>query len=162
GTKATIDQAVSRSFAGDLIVENTQAGNNEQGIPALVAPTLHRVPGVASVTPIAFTQGRQRRSSNNASITAVDPATFGSVYRIEWKQGSNATLGQLGETGAIVTKGYSESHHLKVGQTVSLLTPSGRHVSLRIVGITDDKSRLLGDFTISLPLARAAFGQRDD
>ena len=32
GTKATIDQAVSRSFAGDLIVENSQAGN-EQGIP---------------------------------------------------------------------------------------------------------------------------------
>ena len=41
GTKATIDQAVSRSFAGDLIVENSQAGN-EQGIPALVAPARAR------------------------------------------------------------------------------------------------------------------------
>jgi putative ABC transport system permease protein len=162
GTKATIDQAVSRSFAGDLIVENSQAGNDEQGIPALVAPALRHVPGVASVTPIAFTQARPRHSSSNASVTAVDPATFGSVYRIEWKRGSNATLSQLGETGGIVTKGYSESHHLKVGQTVSLLTPSDRRVSLRIVGITDNKSRLLGDFTIGLPLARSAFGQRDD
>ena len=32
GTKATINQAVSRSFAGDLIVENSQAGN-EAGHP---------------------------------------------------------------------------------------------------------------------------------
>ena len=33
GTKATIDQAVDRSFAGDLIVENSSAGN-EAAIPA--------------------------------------------------------------------------------------------------------------------------------
>ena len=67
-----------------------------------------------------------------------------------------------GETEVIVSKGYAESHHLKVGSSVSLLTPTDRRVSLRIVGITDDKSRLLGDFTISLQLARTAFGQRED
>jgi putative ABC transport system permease protein len=161
GTKATIDQAVSRSFAGNLIVENSQPGT-QQGIPALIAPAVRQVPGVANVTPIAFTRGRQRGSSNNDSITAVDPASFAQVYRIEWKQGSIATLAQLGETGVIVAKGYAESHHLTVGRAVSLLTPTDRHVSLVVVGITDDKSRLLGDFTISLPLARAAFGQRDD
>ncbi len=44
GTKATIDQAVSRSFAGNLIVENSQAGT-EQGIPALVAPAVCARPG---------------------------------------------------------------------------------------------------------------------
>jgi putative ABC transport system permease protein len=161
GTKATIDESVSRSFAGNLIVENSQTGN-EQGIPALVAPAVRHVPGIASVTPVAFTQSRQGSSTNNDSVTAVDPASFGAVYRIEWKQGSNATLAQLGETGAIVSKGYAESHHLKVGSSVSLLAPSDRRVSLRIVGITDDKSRLLGDFTISLQLARTAFGQRED
>ena len=161
GTKATIDQAVSRSFAGNLIVENSQAGT-EQGIPALVAPALRKVQGVASVTPIAFTVGRLHGSSNNSSITAVDPASFGRVYRVEWKQGSNATLAGLDESGTILTKSYAKSHHLKVGQRVSLLTPSDRHVSLRILGIAADNARLLGDLTIGLPLARAAFGQRED
>jgi putative ABC transport system permease protein len=47
GTKATIDQAVSRSFAGDLILENSQSGNREQGIPALLAPSVRRVPSPA-------------------------------------------------------------------------------------------------------------------
>ncbi|HWX96875.1 MAG TPA: FtsX-like permease family protein [Solirubrobacteraceae bacterium] len=162
GTKATIDQAVSRSFAGDLIVENSQAGNNEQGIPSLVAPAVRMVPGVKSVTPIAFTQGRVNGSRNNSSITAIDPASFGSVYRIEWKQGSNATLAQLGETGVISTKGYGESHHLKVGSQVRVLTPTDQRLPLTVVGIAGDNARLLGNLTISLPLARHAFGQRND
>ena len=161
GTKATIDQAVTRSFAGDLIVENSQAGT-EQGIPAVLAPALRRVPGVASVTPIAFTTGRLRGSSSNVSITAIDPATFGRVYRVEWKQGSNATLAALGSTGTILTKGYADEHHLKVGQTVSVLTPTARRVTLTVRGIAADNARLLGNLTIALPLARSAFGQRDD
>jgi putative ABC transport system permease protein len=161
GTKATIDQAVNRSFAGDLIVENSQAGSG-QGIPALVAPSLRRVPGVASVTPIAFTVGRKRGSSNNSTITAIDPASFEQVYRVEWKHGSNGVLLGLGNSGTVVTKAYADAHHLKVGQSVSLLTPTNAHVTLTIRGIANDNARLLGDFTISLPLARASFGQRDD
>jgi putative ABC transport system permease protein len=161
GTKASIDKAVSRSFAGDLIVENTQAGN-EQGIPALVAPALRRVPGVRSATPIAFTVARPRGSKDNATVTAVDPSTFEQVYRIEWKTGSPSTLASLGGTGTIATKGYAESHHLKVGQTISVLTPAERYVRLTVRGIATDNARLLGNLTIGLSLARAAFGQRED
>ncbi len=76
GTKATIDEAVNRSFAGNLIVENSQASGENQGIPALVAPAVRKVPGVASVTPIAFTEGRPNGTKKNASITAIEPGTF--------------------------------------------------------------------------------------
>jgi len=161
GTKASIDKAVTRSFAGDLIVENSQAGN-QQGIPALVAPALRKVPGVASATPIAFTVARPRGSSDNVSVTAVDPNTFEQVYRIEWKQGSSATLQGLGSTGTILTKGYADAHHLKVGQTFAVLTPAERYVRLTVRGIATDNARLLGNLTIGLPLARSAFGQRED
>ncbi len=161
GTKATIDRAVSRSFAGNLIVENSQEGNGA-GIPALVAPALRRVPGVAIVTPIGFTIGRLSTSSSNASITTIDPSTFGRVYRVEWNQGSNAMLSALDDTGTILTKGYASSHKLSVGQTVSVLTPTGRHVSLSVLGIASDNARLLGNLTISRALARQAFGQRED
>jgi putative ABC transport system permease protein len=162
GTKATIDQAVTRSFAGDLIVENSQAGNNEQGIPALLAPALRRVPGVASVTPIAFTVGRLRGSSSNVTITAIDPSSFERVYRVEWNHGSNAALLGLPSNGTILTKGFADSKHLKVGQTISVLTPTDRHVELTVRGVATDNARLLGNLTINLSLARAAFGQRDD
>jgi putative ABC transport system permease protein len=162
GTKATIDQAVSRSFAGDLIIENSQAGGREQGIPGLVAPAVRRVPGVAAVTAVAFTVGRPAGSSENATITAVDPATFERVYRIEWKRGSTAALLGLDGNGAVVSEGYAKAHGLKIGSMVVLLTPTERHVRLRIAAIAKDRARLLGDLTISLPLARAAFSQRED
>jgi putative ABC transport system permease protein len=161
GTKASIDQAVSRSFAGNLIIENSQAGG-EQGIPALLAPALRRVPGVASVTPIDLTVGRLRGASDNVTVTAVEPATFERAYRIEWKQGSSATLLGLGSTGTVLTKSYAEAHHLKVGQTIVVLTPSEQHVRLTVRGIATDKTRLLGNLTITRQLARAAFAQRED
>jgi putative ABC transport system permease protein len=161
GTRATIDQAVSRSFAGDLIVENSSV-NSEAGIPAILAPALRRVPQVASVTPIAFTVGRLHGSSSNATITAIEPASFERVYRVEWAHGSNATLQELGATGTILTKAYASSQHLRVGQALSVLTPTGQRVSLTVRGIASDNARLLGNLTIDLSLARSAFGQRDD
>jgi putative ABC transport system permease protein len=161
GANATLDQAVDRSFAGNLIVDNSQA-NSEAGIPAIIAPALRRVPGVASVTPVAFTTGRRRGSSSNVSITAVEPSSFERAYRIEWKQGSSATLLDLGQTGTVLTHEYAKKDNLKVGQTFSVLTPTNRYVQLTVRGIAQDNAKLLGDLTITRALAAAAFGQRED
>jgi len=161
GTKATINQTETRSFAGNLIVESSQSGS-EVGIPPTVAPALRRLPRVASVTAIAFTVGRRRGSSSNISITAVEPSSFERAYRVEWKQGSPATLLGIGEAGAIATKSYASSQHLKVGQTISVLTPSDRYVTLTIRGIAEDNAKLLSDLTISRALARTGFGQVED
>jgi putative ABC transport system permease protein len=160
GFKASIDNAVDRSFAGDLIVENSQA-QSDQGIPPQIASAVRHVPGVGTATPVAFTVARIGGISGNATVTAVDPATFGQVYRIDWKHGSNATLATLGTTGVIVTRGYADSHNLKVGRRLSTLTPSGRIVDLTVAGIASDNARLLGDLTITTELAARAFAQRD-
>jgi putative ABC transport system permease protein len=117
---------------------------------------------VGGVTPIAFTVGRMHGSSSNVSITAVEPSSFQRAYRVEWKQGSPASLLGIGETGTILSKSYASAHHLKVGQTISLLTPTDRYVSLAVRGIAQDNAKLLADFTISLGLARSAFGQTED
>ncbi len=58
GTNATIDRAVNRSFAGNLIVQNTQG---QGGVPAAVAPALGTIHGVGAVTAIAFTKGTGAR-----------------------------------------------------------------------------------------------------
>ena len=160
GFKASINNAVNRSFAGNLIIENSQTNSN-QGIPAAVAPAIARVPGVAVSTPIAFTLGKVTGISGNATVTAFDPASFTRVYHVDWKSGSNATLLRLGTTGTVVTKNYADSHDLKVGQRLSVLTPSNRRVALTIDGIASDNARLLGNMTVTLPLAQSAFGQRD-
>jgi putative ABC transport system permease protein len=170
GTKATIDQAVARSFAGDLIIENSQGSNSEGGIPAAVAPAIRNVQGVKSVTAIAFTLGRVRDLSkpgspqieDKATVTALEPASFVRVYRVEWKQGSNASLLALGNSGTIVSEGFANAHDLHIGQRLTVLTPADKRVTLSILGIAKDKARLLRELTVSLPLARTAFGEHED
>ena len=161
GTKASINTAIDASFAGNLIIENTsQAGN--VGIPAGIPAALARVPGIGQVTPIAFTEGRVKGLSGTQSVTAVDPAGFARAYRIDWDSGSSSALTGLGSTGTILTKTFANAHHLRVGDRLSVLTPSGSTVELVVRGIATDNARLLAQLTITLALARSAFSQRTD
>ncbi len=161
GFKATIDHSVDQSFAGNLIVESSQSGN-EQGIPPGVAPAVRKVSGVANVTAVAFTVGRLKGKTRNQEVTAIEPESFGREYRVEWKHGSNAVLGELGESGAIVTESFAKSEHLKIGSAMPMLTPTDRHISLQVRGIIHENAGLLKGVTISRALATNAFGQRED
>jgi putative ABC transport system permease protein len=168
GTKTTIDNAVNRSFAGNLIVQNS---HNEGGIPAAVAPAVRQIHGVGEVTAIAFTKGRVRNASapgapvidEQSAVTAIEPESFPKMYKIEWEHGSDATLATLGQGGTIVTKKFASAHHLRVGQRLSVATPTSHVVSLTVQGIVSEEVLgLLSNLTISRSLARAAFGQRED
>jgi len=168
GTNATIDREVNRSFAGNLIVQNTQG---QGGVPAAVAPALRTIHGVGAVTAIAFTKGRVRDLAQpgapvideESRVTAIEPESFGRMYKIEWEQGSAAALAALGQGGTIVTKKFASAHHLRVGQHLSVLTPSRHRVTLTIAGVVKEEvTGLFSNLTISRSLARAAFGQRED
>jgi putative ABC transport system permease protein len=169
GTKATIDQAVNRSFAGNLIVQNTHS--EEGGIPAATAPALRSIHGVGTVTAIAFTQGRVRDLSRPGSpvidekspLTAIEPQSFNRMYKVEWEHGSAATLASLGQEGVILSKKFAGAHHLGVGQRLLVLSASGHQVTLTVRGIVKEEAiGLFSNLTISRTLALTAFGQRED
>jgi putative ABC transport system permease protein len=167
-TEATIDNAIHRSFAGNLIINNTQGGGS---IPGVVAPAIRQVQGVGAVTAVAFTEGTVRDPSKPHSpvieedgrLTAIEPESFGEMYKIEWQQGSAATLASLGQEGVILSKKFATAHKLKVGQQLMVLTPESHEVTLTVRGIAKEEVvRLLSDLTISRSLARSQFGQRED
>jgi putative ABC transport system permease protein len=169
GTKATIDQAVNRSFAGNLIVQNTHS--EEGGIPAAAAPALRSIHGVGTVTAIAFTEGRVRDLSRPHSpvidekspLTAIEPQSFNRMYKVEWEHGSAATLASLGEEGVVLSKKFASTHHLRVGQRLLVLSASGHQVKLTVRGIVKEEAiGLFSNLTISRSLARTAFGQHED
>jgi putative ABC transport system permease protein len=169
GTKATITQAVNRSFAGNLIVQNTRAG--EGAVPPAVAPALRSIDGVGKVTAIAFTKGRVRDLAQpgapvideTSPVTAIEPQSFGAMYKVEWEQGSAATLATLSQNGVILSKKFASAHHLQVGQRLLVLSASGNRVTLTVRGIIKEEAiGLFSNLTISRALARTAFGQRED
>jgi putative ABC transport system permease protein len=164
GTKASIDNAIDASFAGQLILSNTsQTGN--QGIPTEIPAAVRAIGGVQQVTAVAFTEGKihgVKGLKGNQSITALEPVSFARVYKIDWDQGSNAVLEHLDTTGTVLTQSFADAHHFHVGTTLSVQTPSGRRITLVVRGIATDNAGLLADLTITLPLARSAFSQRTD
>ena len=160
GTKATINQAVSRSFAGNLIVENSQG--SQQGIPPAVAPAVARVPGVASVTPIAFTIGRVRDLSNRGRADRrkiLDHRDRTGLLRegLPDRMGTGLKrrrCSRSDSTGTVLTKSFASAHHLKVGQQAVGADALDQHVPLTVVGIAKDNARLLADLTINRALAQ--------
>ncbi|HTW41125.1 MAG TPA: ABC transporter permease [Solirubrobacteraceae bacterium] len=168
GTKATIDNAVHRSFAGSLIIDNSQT---QQGIPGVIAPAVRTVRGVGTVTAVAFTKGTVRDLARPGSpvieeagrLTAIEPESFEKMYKVEWEHGSAATLTALGQSGTVISKKFAKAHKLQVGQRLSVLTPASRVVTLTVLGIVKEEVLgLLSNLTISRTLARTAFGQRED
>ena len=94
---------------------------------------------------------RHGRSSTarSASITGIDPATIAHFYRFTWSKGSEHALGKLGDDGAIVTKDYAKSHHLAIGGTLPITTPSGDKRTLVVRGLHVPKSQLLGEISMT-------------
>jgi putative ABC transport system permease protein len=84
------------------------------------------------------------------------------VFATQWKEGDDAVLTDLGTTGAVVTDDFADSHDLKIGSKLNVLTPTGKRVDLTVKGITDDNSGLFAAVTVSDELARSAFGEKND
>jgi putative ABC transport system permease protein len=77
------------------------------------------------------------------------------VYRFEWKQASNAVLGQLGRTGAIVTDTFARDKDLRLGSRVQTVTPDDKKLAFEVKGIY--KAPALGSVLGSVSIAKNVF-----
>ncbi|HXW79648.1 MAG TPA: ABC transporter permease [Acidimicrobiales bacterium] len=160
GTKATIDNAVQDSFAGNLIIEGTSSNN--QGIPASLASALHKVPGVEVVAPVSFSEARVSGVPGVQTVSGVEPGPLSALYRVQWKKGSVAAFGALSDDQAVITQSFARSNHLELGNSLSLLTASGTRLHLVVAGVVSDQAHLLGQVTVRRSLLESAFLQSTD
>jgi putative ABC transport system permease protein len=78
--------------------------------------------------------GSARAFDESIFVTATDP-TAAKVLKLDWEEGSQATFAALGQDGAFVDTGYAKSHDLALGSPISLTTPQGTMIRLRVKGI---------------------------
>jgi putative ABC transport system permease protein len=93
----------------------------------------------------------QYANGSEADVTGVDPRTIASFYDFSWTEGSEATLGELGKDGALLTQSFADDQELAVGSRFPVETPAGETIDLVVRGIYDpsDLAPLLGAVTIS-------------
>jgi putative ABC transport system permease protein len=87
-------------------------------------------------------------------ITGIQPGAIAQAYHFDWKDGSDAVLGQLGRNGAIISDDLADKKDLAVGDTFVLLTPNEKQTELVVKGIYSPPPffPMLGNVSISQSL----------
>ena len=142
---STFRGSVDAIFTSDYAIT---AQNNFSPIPTSAAEAAAGARGVEAIASVRTAEAQV--FGEPQFITAVEPEV-GRVLTLDWLSGSQETFAELGREGAIVADEYAEEHDLSVGSPVSLLTPSGETLELRIAGIFEPPSggSPLGEVTFS-------------
>jgi putative ABC transport system permease protein len=108
------------------------AQNNFDPIPIAAASAVAKTPGVEAVANVRT--GDARAFGKNFFATAVNPPG-GSMFQLEWKEGSQTVFSQLGADGAFIDDGYAKKHHLRLGSPIDMTFSSGTHKVFFVRGI---------------------------
>jgi putative ABC transport system permease protein len=159
GLRASINDTVDKNFAGDLVLTN-KAGFGQ--VPAEAGRAVARIPGVAAVSPINASAGDVKGVSGTTSVEGLDPRTFTKVWKPEVKKGPDNVIDTLGPGDAVLVDDWARSNHFKIGDRLSIETPTGRTIALTVRGTVDNKGDVFNPVTGTYATVRRYFRQRDD
>ncbi|WP_405884850.1 ABC transporter permease [Streptomyces sp. NBC_01136] len=141
--KATMDQTVSRSFAGDVAVSSPSFGAGGSGLSPKLAPAIARQPAVRYA--VGLGRGVAEVNGKGRALTVTDPVTLGKVFDLGDVRGS---LGHLGTDGIALTRKEADKQHLTTGDTARLTFTDGRQENFTVRAVYD-RSELAGDYVIT-------------
>ncbi len=158
----SVGEALDETFVGDLTILNTDGFSP---ISAEIGRGVADVDGVETVSPIAGAGARIETPGGPVEkvITGIEPSTLPRVGKLDWVDGSDETLSELGDDGAIVESQFAADNGIAVGDEVRLTSAAGQTSSVRIIGSVRDRVQLLVP-TIALPITRLrqSFDARQD
>ena len=131
GLKQSTVGAVKDEFRGDYVL-TSQSGFTPTSVRSTDA--LRRA-GVATVV-AGERSGQARAFGRTISVAGIDPG-LSRLLSLKWKEGRNGVMATLGAVGAIADSGFAQAHHLSVGSPISLETPAGRTMRLRVAAVYD-------------------------
>jgi ABC-type antimicrobial peptide transport system permease subunit len=131
GITTSFRGAVDKIWDADYAVS---AQNNFSPIPPAPADAAAKAPGVEGVANVRV--GDVKSFGKAFFATAVNPPAS-SIFKLDWKEGSQQTMAALGDNGAFTDKDYAKSHKLTLGSPVTLTFTNGKQKTFRIKGIFD-------------------------
>lgn len=141
--KATMDQTVSRSFAGDVAVSTPAFGAGGSGLSPRLAPALTALPEVE--TAVGLGQGVAEIDGEGRALTVTDPAALARAFDLGDVQGS---LDGLGTDGIAVADTEADKSGLRPGSTTELAFTDGSRHTFTVKAVYA-QSELAGDYFIT-------------
>jgi len=140
--KASIDNQVKKSFAGDLVIDSGNRGFG--GFNPALARDINQLPQVTAASGIRT--GTAKLNDSDRQFVVVDPNTIQHVLDLGISHGS---LDQLGVGTAAVSQRYADDHSLKIGDTVPVSYADGTSGQLKIVATFANRDVVGSDFALS-------------
>ncbi|MEV7194216.1 FtsX-like permease family protein [Streptomyces sp. NPDC093510] len=141
--KATMDQSVNRSFAGDVAVSTPGFGAGGSGLSPKLAPALAQRPEVE--TAVGLGKGAAEVDGEGRALTITDPKPFAASFELGKVDGS---LDALGDDGIAITRSEAEKLDLKVGSRTELAFADGEKETFTVRAVYG-RSELAGDYVIT-------------
>ncbi|MFC8826421.1 ABC transporter permease [Streptomyces sp. NPDC057137] len=141
--KATMDQTVSRSFAGDLAVSVPAFGGGGSGLSPKLAPALAELPEVGSA--VGLGRGVAKVDGDGRQLTVTDPAALAEGFDLGSVDGS---FDGFGTKGIAVSRSQADDRKLRTGGTTQLTFTDGRKETFTVEAVFE-RSELAGDYIIT-------------
>ncbi|MEU1187534.1 ABC transporter permease [Streptomyces sp. NPDC005859] len=141
--KATMDQTVSRSFAGDVAVSTPSFGAGGSGLSPKLAPALGELAEVD--TAVGLGRGVAEVDGRGRALTVTDPVALRRAFDLGTVQGD---LGALGTDGIAITRQEADRRHLTTGDTARLAFTDGDEKTFTVRAVYG-RSELAGDYVIT-------------
>ena len=154
GLRGSIDDAIDQTFTGDLILSNDDGFSD---IPVRTVDAVSNLDGIEVASPLRYTQDKVE-GIGDGFLTLVDPATAAQVLTLDWKDGSEELLDQLGSSNAVIDEKWGADNDLGVGDSFSVKTATGKTLTYNVSGTFEDKTDFIGDYAASDANA-AAYGE---
>jgi putative ABC transport system permease protein len=154
GLKGSIDDAIDKTLTSDLILSNDDGFSD---FPAKSAEVVRGIDGVAVASPVRYTQDIVQ-GVGKGNVTLVDPPTAADVLTLEWKDGSQELLTNLGPNDAVIDNKWGDDNGIGVGDSFSVKTASGKILDYNVTGTFTDNTDFIGDYAAS-DVNAAAFGE---
>jgi putative ABC transport system permease protein len=148
GLKDGFRAAVVGSLRGNVVMQSSTF----LPMPAGAAQVAKADPDIELVSSIVSDDARLDGHGTH-TIEQIDPNTFGRIWKLKWKQGSDATYRTLDARGVLVADDLAKAHKLHIGSSFSLDTRSGKKASYVMRGTYDANNSPLSGFL----MAPAAF-----
>ncbi|MFI6660523.1 ABC transporter permease [Streptomyces sp. NPDC050523] len=141
--KATMDQTVSRSFAGDVAVSTPSFGAGGSGLSPRLAGAIQWLPEVD--TAVGLGRGVAQVDGKGRALTVTDPVALERTFDLGKVNGS---LRDLGTDGIAVTRAEAAKQHLTTGGKAQLTFTDGTKQTFTVRAVYG-QSELAGDYVIT-------------
>jgi putative ABC transport system permease protein len=158
GVRSSFTDAVDDLFVADYSL----TGPDFTPVSEKVAASAATARGVEELSEIRGGDAK-REDGDTIHVSGVD-ANLTKVVAMKWASGDAGVPAKLGSDGAFLTDRYADDNDLGVGSRVTLKTPTGATLDLRIEGIFDEPKggSPFGGIAISRETFDASFANHDN